>query len=391
MMAIQAYEQALTWFNQVPPANPSSSTAAMESSTFGADVLNDLGNLYWMLSHRALDPEPRLSCLKQGISAYQIALTKVDPVAQPHCYAMIHNNLGAAYGDLARHQDPVENLQQSIASYQAALQYRGANVEPLKYAATQNNLGTAYWNLAQHQQTVIHLKQAIAAYNEALQYYNPEREPINYAMIQNNLGTTYWNLAQYEQAAASSDADPEFTGTSQEFLLRAVDAYQIALIYRTPQVAPAAYAATQNNLGTAYWHLASQTQTNHEARQNYLQQAIAAYAAALAMAQHPEQPLVLTFDLFATHNNLGLAYYQVATDPHFLVDKATQANYLESALNHHLQALQGWEQKPDFYQTALSYVVQTVRSFYSECGLQGQNLALSQLPGHLLPEIMRRL
>jgi hypothetical protein len=39
----------------------------------------------------------------------------------------------------------------------------------------------------------------------------------------------------------------------------------------------------------------------------------------------------------------------------------------------------------------LSYIVKTIRAFYSECGLQGQNLALSKVPGDLLPEILRRL
>ncbi|NJK52767.1 MAG: hypothetical protein HC936_07945 [Leptolyngbyaceae cyanobacterium SU_3_3] len=47
-------------------------------------------------------------------------------------------------------------------------------------------------------------------------------------------------------------------------MLLAIGAYRIALIYRTLEVAPSAYAATQNNLGTAYWHLANQPSTHYE-------------------------------------------------------------------------------------------------------------------------------
>jgi hypothetical protein len=53
--------------------------------------------------------------------------------------------------------------------------------------------------------------------------------------------------------------------------------------------------------------------------------------------------------------------------------------------------LQGFREQPDSYESALSLVVQTIRAFYRERGLQGQNLALSKVPGKLLPELLRRL
>ncbi|NJN86041.1 MAG: tetratricopeptide repeat protein [Leptolyngbyaceae cyanobacterium SL_7_1] len=80
----------------------------------------------------------------------------------PHAYPMVQNNLGSAYADLARYQDPIENLQESIRAYQQTLRFRNPEIDPLRYASTQNNLGTAYWNLAQHQQPEVYLKQAIA-------------------------------------------------------------------------------------------------------------------------------------------------------------------------------------------------------------------------------------
>jgi hypothetical protein len=36
-------------------------------------------------------------------------------------------------------------------------------------------------------------------------------------------------------------------------------------------------------------------------------------------------------------------------------------------------------------------VVKTIRAFHNELGIQGQNLALSKVPGHLLPEILPKL
>lgn len=364
--AILAYEQVLAWLD--------------EDSTLWSDVLNDLGNFHWMLARHAREPAAIVAYLEQGIRLYRQALASTHPRSQPQTLAMIQNNLGTAYADLARYQEPAQHLQQAIAAYQAALTYRQAETEPLKYAATQNNLGTAYWNLAQYERPTIHLQAAIAAYTEALQYHNLERDPLGYAMIQNNLGTAYWNLAQHEQP--------------QAFLNLAISAYQVALLYRTLEAAPAAHAATLNNLGTAYWHLANHTPSDPEARLGYLRQSIATYERAIAATEQLQQQSPnagLAFDRYATHNNLGLAHFQLATDPQAELDTSAKSQHLEAALVQHLTALRGWEGKPDLYQAAFSYVVQTVRAFYQECGLAGQNLALSHIPAHLLPQLLPRL
>jgi tetratricopeptide (TPR) repeat protein len=288
--------------------------------------------------------------------------------------------LGAAYGDLARHQDSAENLEQSIRAYEEALRYRRAESEPLKYASTQNNLGTAYWNLAQHQSPVANLRAAIASYAEALSYYNTKTEPLSWAMIQNNLGTAYWNLAQYEK--------PE------HWLELATSAYQDALMYRKPDVTPAACAATQNNLGTAYWHLADRFQDEPDAQERYLKSCIATYESAIALVQQLSRntpPIPINFDVLSTYNNLGLAYYQLATEAHFSLDQASKSAHLEAALNQHVQACTGVSPQSDSYQTTLSYIVKTIRAFYREGGIAGQNMALSKVPGQLLPEILPRL
>ena len=365
--AIQSYEQVLVWLH--------------ETSPLWADVLNDLGNLHWMMSRQSSTPHDILSNLQQAIQAYQLALNKINIQNQVSSYTMVQSNLGAAYGDLARYQDTVDNLQRSIQSYQHALRHRKPDTDPQRYALTQNNLGTTYWNLAQHHQPKIYLKQAIASYSEALRFYSPEVEPMNHAMIQNNLGTAYWNLAQHERP--------------REWLMLALAAYRTALRYRTRKVAPAAYAATQNNLGTAYWHLANHSKESPDARLDYLQQAIAAYKAAVAVAHqlqqdNPKAP-PLNFDLFATYNNLGLAHYQLGNDTHISMNTDTRNQHMESALEHHLNALQGWEHRPELRDATMKCVLQAIRAFYSQGGISGQNVALSKVPGHLLPELLPQI
>ncbi len=385
-LTIRTYELTLDWLELTAPES--------------ADVLNDMGNLYWMLARQATDSETVQIYLDQGIAAYGLALSHIDPQVNPHGYAMLQNNLGSAYGDLARYRDPAVVLQYAVQAYAESLRYRSADQEPARYAATQNNLGTAYWNLAQYEQPTARLHQAIAAYMEALRYYNPEQEPLHYAMIQNNLGTAYWNLAQQMglgkgQGKLSAQADPAAESpTARGLLLGAINAYRDALIYRTLEIAPTAYAATQNNLGTAFWNLAMLPDTELDVKQDALEWAIAAYTDAITAIHQltqQSQDSQLTFDRYATHNNLGLSHYHLAIGKHAPMDASTRSQHLEAALQQHLQALSGWAHQPDYAKTATSYIVQTVRAFYTHFGMKGQNIALSKIPAALLPELMRKL
>ncbi|OKH38589.1 tetratricopeptide repeat protein [Calothrix sp. HK-06] len=361
MVAIIAYQEAIT-YDEVSPQVP--------------DILNDLGTLYWMLYRTPPNSEEGQSYIEQAIEFYQLSLKLVSPQTNPETYARVQNNLGTAYGDLARFSNPAENWQSAVAAYSEALRYRTPDMEPLKFAACQNNLGTAYWHLAQYNLPVVHLKKAITAYNLALMHYTPNQEPLKYGMIQNNIGTAYWNLAQYENEC--------------EHLRTCIGAYNEALKFRTPGNQPAACSATQNNLGTAYWHLANQVKTPKEERHEYLEKCIESYQQALKNA-HSLSGITLSFDVFATHNNLGLAYYQLVTDVYYDGNKNERSQHLEVALENHLQALNGMSKQPETYQTTLSYIIKTIREFHNELGIQGQNLALSKVPGSLLPEILPKL
>lgn len=362
---IYAYEQVLIW---LPEASP-----------LWADVLNDLGNLHWMVSRHRSQPDAAINQLSQAVQAYEMGLMRLNEAEQPQTAAMLQNNLGAAYADLARYETPIEYLQRSVQAYQQVLTYRSAETDPARYASTQNNLGATLWTLAQHEQPRHHLTGAIAAYTEALNNCTPEEDPSGYGMIQNNLGTALWNLAQYEQ--------PE------RWLNQAIAAYKIALNYRTPDLSLLAHAATQNNLGTAFWHLANQ-EPSGDNRLSYWQQAIAAYDAAVESVTQLEKRSgapSLSFDIYASHANLGLAHYQLATDSQLLVPIHDCTQHLETALRHHVTALSGWQSKPNLRQTAVNHIIKTVRALYRQGGLDGQNRALSIVPAELIPELLPRL
>jgi tetratricopeptide (TPR) repeat protein len=360
MVAILAYQESITYDENSPQL---------------LDTLNDLGTLYCMLSQIRPYSEGQFY-LEQAIEFYLLAIDLNLVETHPETYSRVQNNLGIAYGNLARFTNPVENRQQAVLAYTEALRYRTPQIDPMEYAASQNNLATAYWHLAQYLQPVEHLQKAIASYTQAVAYYIPERELLNYGMIRHNIGMAYWSLAQYEQPAKN--------------LLLAIDAYNEALKYRTPHNLPHARASTLNNLGIASWQLANELQTTTEEGQKLLILCINAYTEALNLAYSLED-VPLGFDIFATHNNLGLAHFQLATSHYSNGNKATRSQHLEAALDNHLQALNGLKQQHSAYQTTFAYLVNTIRAFHNELQIHGQNLALSKVPGELLAEILPRL
>ncbi|MDY6783435.1 MAG: tetratricopeptide repeat protein [Cyanobacteriota bacterium] len=364
--AIQSYERGLQWSDEVSSLS---------------DILNDLGNFYWMRSRCWQELQPALGDLEQAIQYYQEAIARVEEgESSPTQYAKIQNNLGAAYSDLARYGDSAGNLQRSIEAYQEALRHRPQELDPLKYGSTQNNLGTAYWHLAQQQNPTQNLRAAIAAYQEALAQYHPETASMQWAMIQNNLGTAYWNLAQREE--------PEV------WLERAIECYSASLRYRTAETAPAACAATQNNLGTAYWHWSFSEMLTPQRQLEYLERAIAAYSVAAAIAEElslKNPPVFVSFDLVAAYNNLGSIRVQIATNEAFSLPSAVCDEHLEAALQAHLKALSIATPQADSHTMSFNGIIATVRLFYQSGGSAAQNRALSLIPARILPSIMERL
>ena len=91
------------------------------------------------------------------------------------------------------------------------------------------------------------------------------------------------------------------------------------------------------------------------------------------------------------HNNLALAHHDLVKSVHFNGDKKTLSQHLQAALENHLSALIGFDRETENYQTTIGYIISIIRVFHNELGIQGQNLALSKLPGQLLPDILQKL
>jgi tetratricopeptide (TPR) repeat protein len=148
------------------------------------------------------------------------------------------------------------------------------------------------------------LRKAIEAYEEALRFCKPDVAPLNYAMTQNNLGLAYGRLSEHEDPVGN--------------LRKAIEAYGEALRFWTPDVAPLNYAMTQNNLGLAYGRL-----SEHEDPVGNLRKAIEAYGEALRFWTPDVAPL----NYAMTQNNLGLAYGRLSEheDPVGNLRKAIEA------------------------------------------------------------------
>ncbi|MDJ1169865.1 CHAT domain-containing protein [Roseofilum sp. BLCC_M154] len=121
---------------------------------------------------------------------------------------------------------------------------------------------------------------AISGYQWMLHHLDDN--PEQYAATQNNLGTAYWELASIREKGENLD--------------KAIAACNNALKFRTPDKCPQDYAQTQNNLGVAYQELASIREKGKN-----LEEAIQAYRQALTI----HLPQTLPLDCLNTAKNLS--------------------------------------------------------------------------------------
>jgi tetratricopeptide (TPR) repeat protein len=372
---IRAYQEALQRQSQ-EPNNP-----------IVADLLNDLGNLHWMRSRQQPDSTPlgitKRQDLETAVEHYQKAIAHTDEMEEPQRYIMLQNNLGATWGELAQNVDPETYLPHSISAYESSLNVQTEYQDGHRRANTENNLGTAYWTLAQYQKPEAPaLQKAIGHYRNALEFYDADHYSMPHAMIQNNLGTAFWNLSQCEMLARYSSEN------SQDLLIHAITAYKIALFYRTPETLPLGYAATQNNLGTAYWNLATDRLTHADKIGDLIQSTIVSYQASLTMIEAliESGSVNFSFDPFATHYNLATAFN--ASVKYITID---HHNALQKAFTHHLIAWEGWQNQPDQATAAIDGLVQVLRTAHDRLGRDVQSKLLSSLPPQLLTVVMPKV
>lgn len=364
------------------------------------DLHNDLGNFTWLLARQDTDKDTKQTQLQQSIEHYQQAIATLaehvnaepvnsefgesEPVASapinPEFYAMVQNNLGAVYSDLASAQGDIAPLYDAVQAYKAALEWRSPEQDVLRYVATQNNLGTVYWHLAQRENAPKHLQGAISCYEAAVGYLSKENEPDNWAMMQNNLGTAYLNLSQHYDPISC--------------LQVAIAAYGAALEFRTPETNPVGSASTHNNLGTSYWQLSVYLTQNVPQWQDVLEKAIASYEIALSLAHllsHEDPAIPVDFDVLETLNNMGLIHYQLATEFISPLEKDVKIEHLQTAIQSHSLSLSKQSEDSEIYEDTLSFLIGGVRALYERGGTIAQNHALSHMPSHLLPKILPRL
>jgi hypothetical protein len=83
--------------------------------------------------------------------------------------------------------------------------------------------------------------------------------------------------------------------------------------------------------------------------------------------------------------------YQIATEFYLNLDKEHKLQHLEKGLQAHLQSLKLTNSEHSEYRTTFRYITNTVKAFYQEGGITGQNRAFSLIPGYLVPEILTKL
>ena len=251
----------------------------------------------------------------------------------PLDWATTQNNLGNALRMLGERESGTARLEEAVAAYRAALEEWTRERVPLDWAMTQNNLGNALssarasaragrrgwrrrsppiarrWRngpasacrstgprrrtisatrsaaLGERESGTARLEEAVAAYRAALEERTRERVPLDWAMTQNNLGNALASAGrarerdgaaggggrrlsrgaggtdpraraarlghdaeQSRHCALERSAERE-SGTAR--LEEAVAAYRAALEERTRERVPLDWAMTQNNLGNA--------------------------------------------------------------------------------------------------------------------------------------------
>ncbi len=350
------------------------SAGLLVGETDWCDTLNDLASLYWLRSQQKTGAAA-VAWLHRSIDTYQTALDNCQHSAPADTLGRLYSNLATVYGLLANDDDPLPWLEKSRHAYNQALDCDPVVRSPQDHGNLQNGLGTVHWELAKYQSPQHHLTSAIKAYEAALAQQSPQADPQTYAMIQNNLGIACWSLAQHERPAW--------------LLERAIAAYTAALSYRTMATTPTGCAATHNNLGTAWFDLAEHVPNRLQA----LQHAARAYETALKAADKALQsanPQPLGFDLWATFHSVGVVHaYMAQALPDSELPQ--RQSHLQVSLQNCLLAYEGWRDSPEQLDTLVTALVYTVHLHFEIIGIAGQQAALSQVPGELLPQVLRRL
>ncbi len=117
----------------------------------------------------------RANNLEIAITGYHTLLEVLTREAFPEDWAMIQNNLGAAYNNRIR-GEKADNLELAIAAYNLSLEVYTREAFPYEWAKSQNNLGSAYSKRIRGERAD-NLELGIAAFNLSLEVLTREAFP----------------------------------------------------------------------------------------------------------------------------------------------------------------------------------------------------------------------
>jgi tetratricopeptide (TPR) repeat protein len=165
----------------------------------GNEVAEAEMNLGLCLQHLAGCGRARIA---DAIAAYQRALRTFDAERHPVEFAILQNNLAAAFLAMPP-ADEGAKIGEALAveCFERALKVVSLVEHPTEYAMLQNNLGNALQH-ASSAHAVENRLRAIAAYDEALKVRSAAKAPLEYANTLANKANCLWNLGDVEKARA---------------------------------------------------------------------------------------------------------------------------------------------------------------------------------------------
>src|SRR5216683_5243928 len=221
-----------------------------------------------------------------------------------------------------RHRNPQATVK-LIKVYEQIIERLQSNEYPIFYATIQSGLGRAYYERLTGDydelltgDRLANLQRAVECYQEALRFFTPETAPLDYARIQSNLGFIYWRLP---------------TGDRWANRQQAIRCFQEALRFLSPEATPLDYARVQNRLGVisyewSAWN-ADHDKLPIQSRAPFVEQAIAFFQEALRFFTPAYTPL----DYARVMYNLGNACSELPTG-----DRSAN---LQQAITHYQKAL----------------------------------------------------
>ena len=269
---------------------------------------------------------------EESVSEYEGILDQISNSQNSMRYVRININLGVAYYRLSKLKDPEENLKHSLYALDQAEKSIDKNKDPYNFALVQENKINTFNGLSNVREQEKNLESALSSGNLAKDIFSPIQYPEDYAETQINIGATYQELSEIkntsENQQKSLDAFNEALKTSKNpdtqaqakmgignvylsekkisnvtNLHIAIDSYEEALQFYTPEAHLYDFLTCEMNLGIAYSELASFQEENEN-----LKKSITTLKKALNHLSIQENH----FEYATAHNSIGNSYQLLA-------------------------------------------------------------------------------